>query len=475
MYFKEFLIKEIKDNGSFQLSRKDLNNYTFSLFGHSRNKEIKVEKKRSWRSDNEVNNLLSNVSAQLKLKLTDKKFIKQNLYLINDGDYEHNTQDGFIDYVPGLGNQLHNSLINTGNLVGYVNKKHEDTNYTIIVSSRFGDDFLKHLIASSDGFLEVPNSGDAGKNGMAEWLLVFLWKVKLKHAYRLGLPKEYVSKREKIVSFRGNLDMNDAVVNPDFIPPYSCTYREHSYDNSITRLITNTFRLVRNKVLFQDCHKLRQDFDTSTEGKRLSNNELINFKPLKNPYYSDYNKVAELSQRIIKKEMADFSSDRDDFSAFFFDMSMLFEYFIRKMFVRKGYVLVEKNKDKYFIPSGGVYNNGNRNLYPDIIIKNDDSSLMIYDVKYKRYDFTYGVSREDLFQMNTYVGQLLNKNIVKKCGFIFPIEENYSELYQANLQQELNIAGVTIAFEILFFIVPKEGQDKYTEKFNTNIDNFQYN
>ncbi len=44
-----------------------------------------------------------------------------------------------------------------------------------------------------------------------------------------------------------------------------------------------------------------------------------------------------------------------------------------------------------------------RKLFPDIIIKYDDGSVDIYDVKYKRFDFTYGVSREDLFQINTYI------------------------------------------------------------------------
>ena len=251
MFFEDFLIHEIKDNGSFQFIKKDEKSYTYNLYGYPKNKEIKIKKRYSWRSDSEINELLSNVSAQLKEKLCDPNFVKQNIYLINDREYDHNTKDNFIEYIPGIDNQLNKGTIKTSNLVGYVNKKYGKTNYSIVVSSRFGDSFLKHLISSTDGFLELPDSGDTSQTGIAEWLLVFLWKVKLKHAYRLGLPKEYVSKQEKIFSFRGNININGVLINPDFIPPYDCTYREHSYDNNITRLITNTFNLIRNKKFYR--------------------------------------------------------------------------------------------------------------------------------------------------------------------------------------------------------------------------------
>jgi 5-methylcytosine-specific restriction endonuclease McrBC regulatory subunit McrC len=320
--------------------------------------------------------------------------------------------------------------------------------------------------------LELPNSGDAGKSGLAEWLLIFLWKIKLKNAYRLGLPKQYVSKSQKTVVFQGNLNITSAIRNPLLIPPYDCTYRKHSYDNSVTRLIANTFRLIRNKELVQDCHKLRQDFSIATEGKKVSINDLMVKNEVKNPYYKDYNMVAELSRRIIKREMADFSSDKDDFSAFFFDISMLFEHFIRKVLIRKGHILEVKNKEQYTIPSGGNNNNGNRKLFPDLIIKNDDGSINVYDVKYKRYDFTYGINREDLFQVNTYVGQLLNENEVKKCGFIFPIEEDKINNITNPIIQELNIAGRNIIFEVHFFCVPNENSESYSKTFQNNIENF---
>jgi 5-methylcytosine-specific restriction enzyme subunit McrC len=43
--------------------------------------------------------------------------------------------------------------------------------------------------------------------------LIYLWKVKMKKAYRLGLPKKYVSKQENLNTIRGNIDSVDYFLN----------------------------------------------------------------------------------------------------------------------------------------------------------------------------------------------------------------------------------------------------------------------
>lgn len=473
MNFRDFLKTRIKDNGSYHFKNVSNYRYIYTHNGTEIGEKIDVDTYYSWRGDNEAHYALHEISVQLANLLCDKKFIAENLFLINSQEYEHNTNDSLIEYVPSKLNSIDQAKINTGNLVGYVTKKYNNNHYSINVTSRFGDSFLKHLIASTDGFIEIPNSGDTEKSGMAEWLLVFLWKVKLKHAYRLGLPKEYSAKREKTVSFRGNMEINEVIKNPNFIPPYTCNYREHSYDNSITQLVANTFRFIRNIEIISECNKLKQDFVTATEGKRISVNELLNNTEIKNPYYNDYKIVADLSKRIIRRETADFAGKNDNFSAFFFDVSMLFEYFIRKVLIRKGYLLEKKNQEQYTIPSGGNYNNGNRKLFPDIIIKNDDGSVDIYDVKYKRFDFTYGVSREDLFQINTYIGQASNYGRINKCGFIFPMEENNKDWNKKNINQKLKFAKFEIDFEILFFKVPDEKTENYSISFYQSIESFK--
>ena len=169
--------------------------------------------------------------------------------------------------------------------------------------------------------------------------------------------------------------------------------------------------------------------------------------------------------------MADFSNERDDFSAFFFDISMLFEHFIRKLLIRKGFTLEQKNVDKYSIPSGGEHNSGQRRLYPDIIIMHDNGSVDVYEVKYKRYDFKYGVDREDLFQMSTYVGCILNHHKVNKCGFIFPVEHRL-DASRGKILQKISIGGKEIPFEVHFFEAPSDSNKNYSSLFNNSISNF---
>ena len=133
--------------------------------------------------------------------------------------------------------------------------------------------------------------------------------------------------------------------------------------------------------------------------------------------------------------------------------------------------LEEKNKKGYRIPCGGRKKSFS-NLFPDIIIKNDDGSFDIFDVKYKRFFFQDGVNLDDLYQLNTYVAHLLNYTNVNRCGFIYPIGENNAEFSGSQIIQEMQIAGRTIIFQILFFAIPDDGSINYSQKFNKNIQKF---
>ena len=106
----------------------------------------------------------------------------------------------------------------------------------------------------------------------------------------------------------------------------------------------------------------------------------------------------------------------------FFDISMLFEYFIRKLIKRSGIQLMGKYDQRRKIPSGalGQYQ---RKLEPDLVFRNNDN-MYVFDVKYKNFDTKYGVSREDLFQLHTYIGQYGNDDMpLKGCGFIYPMPQ----------------------------------------------------
>lgn len=301
------------------------------------------------------------------------------------------------------------------------------------------------------------------ESGGYEWLLVYLWLVKLKKAFRLGLPKAYATRKESLTQVRGRLDPVDYFLNQQRAR-YSCTYREHSYDNDTTRLIARTLQHLDFHDFLSESHVLNQTFQIATQGRRSTLQDLLATLPVRNPYYADYNPVITLSKQILRDELSDFG-DQSETSAFFFDVSMLFEYFVRKLLKRAKVTFHPKNDRQWRIPSG--LQHGQRKLIPDLVF---DLKLATYvfDVKYKSFDFTYGVSREDLFQLHTYIGQVSNEHKVAGCGFIYPIRESRwhslgLETTQGIISETIVQGGRTIPFHVVFMKIPEDGKSAAAE------------
>ena len=373
------------------------------------------------------------------------------VFRVPDPDYEHNTDDAFVTL--GGFDPLNFSLA-SGNLIGCV----KSAGYTLRISSRFGDEFLKYIIADADGFIELPNKGGMEKGGQ-EWLLVYFWLIKLKKAFRLGLPKAYKSRTESLTQVRGHLDPVNYYLNRDRAR-YRCTYREHSYDNDTTRIIARTLKYLDSHAFLREDHTLNQTFQIATQGQRSSLQDLLATAPVRNPYYADYNPVIALSKQILRNELSDFG-DQSETSAFFFDVSMLFEYFVRKLLKRAGVILHHKGSRQWSIPSGLANGYNRRSLLPDLIFDLNGSTF-VFDVKYKSFDFRYGVSREDLFQLHTYIGQVSNEYAVAGCGFIYPIREarwhdsgldSCGGVWTSTIKQ----GGREIPFHVVFLKIPVQG------------------
>ena len=77
--------------------------------------------------------------------------------------------------------------------------------------------------------------------------------------------------------------------------------------------------------------------------------------------------------------------------------------------------------------------------------------VFVYDVKYKYFNSIYGVKREDLFQLHTYVAYLSNFYTIKSCGFIYPQEEGRCN----DTENVIKIHEIDIPFFIRFFNIPE--------------------
>lgn len=430
------------------------------------NKREKGQHRKDEKNEEKIWSFLNETNREIKkLFLTDKN---KALVLFNDREYEHNSEDDFIDV---QGTDCMNFTLKTGNIIGYL-KKGENA---IKISSRFGDNFLKYIISDAEGFLEIENYGGYDKKDEVgyEWLLIYLWKTKLRKAFRLGLPKKYITQKQQLTRLRGNLNLVHYFIIGEKIGTYDCEYREHSYNNEAAKLIASAFKKVERHKLLHDIPLIKNAFYTAVDGNRFNRKELYNTKHFTNPFYKDYNDVIDLSKLILRDELSDFG-EKSDSSAFFFDVSMLFEYFVRKLFKRSGYVLNSKFENRAEIPTGG---DNKRKLEPDIVFTHKGKQF-IFDVKYKSFNFAYGANREDLFQLHTYVGQFGNEKVTNVCGFIYPISSSEweSSSHKKNgpfIHSKFKILGSDIDFYVLFIIVPEEDKNEdYRFKFVKSTESF---
>lgn len=421
----------------------------------SLNSRAKGQWEYPYNKESAIWHFLTTVSHDVEKTLGENK--TDALILFNDEDYEHNSEGGFISVT---GTDARNFALETGNLIGFVKRG----DYSLKISSRFGDSFLKYIISDADGFIELDNIGGESHKGGYEWLLAYLWNIKFKRAYRLGLPKSYKTKKERIPCVRGSIDVIDYFQRAN-TGKYLCSYREHSYNNLATSLFISAYESIEDYSFCQRTRSIYNSFLSANQGDKKSCQELLTAPYFTNPYYNDYNVLIDLSKQIINRKGSDFDSSYDS-SAFFFDISMLFEYFIRKLIQRHGIKIRSKYKQCYEIPTGALVNN-RRELQPDIVVE-CENGVFIFDVKYKSFDSRFGVKREDLFQIHTYIGQFGNDNVVMGGGFIYPISDKRWE--QLNLEQSKGVIsdviyqqGRNIPFYVMFIKIPDSNCGEFNQ------------
>lgn len=436
IYSSEFLKNYITDNSIF--------------------KNISIVKGQLENNREESFNFLTNISNHIMECLTNREFIKKNLIAFGE-EFEFN-EDAF--FIKVTGRNFENCTIETGNLVGTVTQKCGGFSRTLQINSRFGEKFLQYLIGYSEGFMELENWGGNSNDGFIYWLLVYLWKIKLKKAYSVGMPKVYLEKRDELSKLRGSINIQEYIKYTYEKGKYPCKYREYSYDNDISKIISLTFQKLmknsKNFMLLNDCYQLKNTFLQATTTTNFDIRKIDKIK-IDNPYHFKYKEVVKLSRMILKNECSDIFPEEKELNAFLFDISMLFEHYIRKVIIEAGLEIEEKNTNPSTIPTGvdGYY----RKLYPDIILHNH-METHIFDVKYKRFDNRYGVKREDLFQIISYLSIYSKKYNIKSCGFIYPIKKGTKD--KIMIKQKLE-AFKNIDFYVFFIEVPESGENFFEE------------
>jgi len=448
----EFFKNEIKDNNfdGFKLVNCIEPTHQDDVFHSRRNHKFKFRK-------DGIANYLKDIFTHITTKN-----IEDLITQITFGEeFDANTKQKFFEL---NGYSFDDLTIYTGNIVGSINFQGKQFN----INSRFGNKFLEYMIASSSGFLELENLGTIDNNvGLGEWLLIYYWKIQLKKAFALGMYKTYQEKKDNISTVRGRIDRQSYVKKSYFDGKIKCSFKEHSYNNIINSTISlalkRVFKKEQYRNIVKDIYEIKNAFDT-IEVKKINLRLASNHRVL-NPFYVKYNEVYRLSLAILNNNFASIGDNSQEFSAFLFDISLLFEHHIRKILQQK-FRLFEKNKKEFTLPNG-IYEN---NLYPDIIIDHGGGKISVFDVKYKHFNKSKGVDREDRFQLTSYVATHLSEYDVVECGFIYPSKQP-KKIYL----QTLKICEKKIPFNIYFYQIAEDNNNflsKQKEYDKTFIKNF---
>ncbi len=282
----------------------------------------------------------------------------------------------------------------------------------INVTPRFGKLF-SYLLNYATNIYIAPSelnfqSSNRGKGSY--WLLGLLWRGMLKKALTEGMiPKEYIKVTENRKSYKGRLNVraqirNNIVDSSRFV----CNYKKLSLDNTINRTVRYTYKiLLENKL--DGITKEFFEYDKRLESFGVSNNEVsigeiaaVRYNKLTAPY--------ESFMRVCKSIICQHKTEEMGFAknsfSFFIDIAELWEVYLLK--------LLKANLPDYNVYSPNsshgqfLLDNKIREIRPDIIIEKEGRIVMIIDAKYKRYSClgstsARGVSREDLYQMSTYL------------------------------------------------------------------------
>ena len=293
-------------------------------------------------------------------------------------------------------------------------------NTRLEILPRFGEDVFNHILGYACN-LYIPKGYSSyalsGRNN--DWLIGILWKALLDRALTKGqIPKGYNTITENLKHYRGHLNIQRHIkANLVDESRFFCTYRKLSMDITINRAIRYTYKILQEKGL-GDVLK-----DLSTYDSRLASfgvsDEAIGPSELDNIAYSSlndiYRPVMRMSRAIISNSSAESSSEGNKTGiSYFLDVAELWELYLIKV-LQKGLGSEYRVYSPNSLGGSFLLDDGIRSLRPDIIIERAGKIIMIIDAKYKRYNefgvtSDAGISREDLYQMNSYIYHLGNPN-----------------------------------------------------------------
>lgn len=365
--------------------------------------------------------------------------------------------------------------ISTGNIMGFVGVN--DTQFDI--KSRFAKDcsqdyFLHYMLQKvfSINLFDIKHT--TNQKQIFDFLL-YLFPHFLKKALAQGLFKKYKRYEYNDANVRGPIDVNRHIrQNIPFKGTVAYSTREHSYDNEVTQLVRHTIEYIRTKE--QGPAILNNDLETKTCVSQITmatqtynlrdRNKIINqnLRPMRHPYYSAYTELQKICLQILRHESLKYGQEKDKIYGILFDGAWLWEEYLYTILKECGFKHPENKKHKGGFPmfekqsDDDAISRNSRRLYPDFWKDN-----FILDAKYKHLN--YGVGREDLYQVVTYMYCRKATN----GAYVYPFEQEL-DITSYELNKTFGYGGY---IHVIPFYVPQ--QCKSWEEFLKKIINCEKN
>lgn len=307
-----------------------------------------------------------------------------------------------------------------GNVMGFVGIG----SARLEIASRFenadGRDFFLHYLLGRVFSFSLFDWQFGTSRDPALDLLALVFPHFLKKALRQGLYKEYRTRERNDAVLRGALDAARHVrLDMPFTGKVACRTREHTADNALMRLVRHTIEHLRGERAFDalahfddETAAAVRDVVAATPGYARRERERVvgqNLRPLRHPYFSEYEPLRELCLRILRRDALKYGNADDAIHGVLFDGAWLWEEYLAT--VLKGFTH-PKNKTS----AGRKYlfeNPKSGHCYPDFL-----NEKCVLDAKYKAKT-DVDAPRQDTYQIISYLHVLA----LRKGGFIVPAPE----------------------------------------------------
>jgi 5-methylcytosine-specific restriction endonuclease McrBC regulatory subunit McrC len=310
------------------------------------------------------------------------------------------------------------AVFNVSHYIGTYSTKiageHGNDVVTIKIEPRWGKRILQYLLQYTTGIYMPPDaaSGIQAAPHSAEWILVLLWRSLFNQALRrFHIPKEYQIKRTNDRFFKGRLDVPRQIhENIADQSKFCCVHAPLTLDTTINRTIRYIYRLLARRL---DYGVLLKDIATYDErlaafGVKETDVRLAEIDRIRYTRMSEgYRPLMQISRAIIRRFGATASHAVAGETSFFIDVAEVWENYLQAILTRHlpaRYRVISPNE----IGGQWLVSGERREIRPDLIIERDGIPAAIVDAKFKRYRAIGkfekdGISREDLYQMATYL------------------------------------------------------------------------